>query len=77
MQNNMGQMMQWFMQNPMQAMLSRKWNIPQEIANNPEAIAQHLLNTGQISQQMYNAASQEYSHNKTQYNQMMQQFSTH
>lgn len=40
--------------NPMQ-LLSRKYNIPQNVnLQDPNAIIQHLLNTGQISQQQVN-----------------------
>ena len=50
------QMVNQFKQNPM-AMLSKRYNIPQNIdTSDPNAIIQHLLNTGQISQQSYNAA---------------------
>lgn len=45
-----------FMQNPM-SMLSRKYNIPQNL-NNPQEIIQHLLNSGQISQDQVNNAMQ-------------------
>lgn len=53
--NNMFQLFQAFRQNPMQ-MLSRRYNIPQGIANDPNAILQHLLTTGQVSQNQVNAA---------------------
>lgn len=52
------QMMQQFKQNPM-AMLSKRFNIPQNIANDPNQIIQHLMNTGQISQSQYNMANQQ------------------
>lgn len=55
MMNNFNDLMnlyQQFQQNPMQ-MLSRKFNIPQNI-NNPNDIVQHLLNTGQITQSQVN-----------------------
>ena len=57
MMNNFNDLMnlyQQFQQNPMQ-MLSRKFNIPQNI-NNPNDIVQHLLNTGQITQSQVNNA---------------------
>lgn len=41
-------------QNPM-AMLSQKYNIPQNMSN-PQDIIQHLLNSGQISQDQVNQA---------------------
>lgn len=45
-------------QNPIQTLLSAKLNVPQNIANNPQAIVQHLLNSGQISQSQVNQAMQ-------------------
>lgn len=45
-------------QNPMQFLAQRKFNIPQNIQNDPNAIIQYLMNTGQISQERYNMASQ-------------------
>lgn len=47
-QNNLLSMLTQFKQNPV-AMLSRKYNIPQNM-NDPSQILQHLLNTGQVSQ---------------------------
>lgn len=53
--NNIIQAYQQFRSNPMQ-MLMQKYNIPQGIdTSNPNAILQHLLNTGQVSQQQVNA----------------------
>lgn len=54
MNNNMMKMFQSFRQNPM-AMLSQRFNIPQNL-NNPNDIIQHLLNSGQISQAQVNNA---------------------
>ena len=56
---NIIQMMNQFRQNPM-AMLSKRFNIPQNMTNDPNAIIQHLMNTGQISQDMYNRANQQF-----------------
>ena len=54
--NNIFQTYQQMMQNPM-AMLSQRFNIPQDVdANDPNAIIQHLLNTNQISQAQVNNA---------------------
>ncbi len=53
---NMLQMISQFKQNPMQ-ILSSRYNIPQNI-NQPQDIVQHLLNTGQVSQQQVNTAMQ-------------------
>lgn len=40
-----------FMNNP-QAML-QKMGVPQDIQGNPQAIIQHLMNTGRLSQDQY------------------------
>lgn len=56
--NNMLQQFQMFRQNPMQYMLQKGMNIPPNIGNDPNAIVQHLLNTGQITQAQYNQAAQ-------------------
>jgi hypothetical protein len=48
-------MYQQLRSNPMQ-MLARRFNLPQGMnINNPNDIIQHLLNTGQISQQQLNS----------------------
>lgn len=56
--NNINQIMSMYQQlrtNPMQ-MLARRFNLPQGMnMNNPNDIIQHLLNTGQISQQQLNS----------------------
>lgn len=46
------------MNNPMQFLIQNGLNVPQGIANNPEQIVQHLLNSGQITQQQVNQAVQ-------------------
>lgn len=43
-------------QNPMQFLLSKRLNIPQGIENDPSAILQHLMKTGQVNQQQVDAA---------------------
>lgn len=45
------------MYNPMQVMqmLTQKYNVPQGL-NNPQELVQHLMNSGQISQEQYNQA---------------------
>lgn len=54
--NNILGMLQQLQSNPM-AMLSQKFKIPQDLdVNDPNAIIQHLMNTGQVSQQAYNNA---------------------
>ena len=64
MANNMinNQMFGMFMQNPLQFLLQRKINIPQEYANNPQGAVQYLMSTGKMSQMTFenlrNQASQ-------------------
>lgn len=43
--------------NPAQFMMQR-YGIPQEIANNPNAIIQKMMSEGNLSQAQYNAARQ-------------------
>lgn len=51
------QMYQQMRSNPAQ-FLAQKFNIPPNInLNDPNAITQHLLNTGQITQEAYNQAN--------------------
>ena len=42
--------------NPMFFLMQRKYNVPQDISNDPDKILQYLLSTGQISQEQYNTA---------------------
>ena len=58
MMNNVLGMLQQFKQNPMQMLLQRRLNVPQNMMNDPNAIMQHLLQTGQINQQQVNQAYQ-------------------
>lgn len=55
-QNNFINMLAQFKQNPV-AMLSQKFNIPQNM-NDPNQILQHLLNSGQVSQEQVNRVMQ-------------------
>ncbi|MBO6093720.1 MAG: hypothetical protein J6P40_08885 [Oscillospiraceae bacterium] len=49
---------QRFRKNPMQ-MLQQRFNIPQNVnLSNPNDIIQHLLNTGQVTQEQVNNAMQ-------------------
>jgi len=57
MNNQMLTMLQQLRSNPMQ-ILSKRFNLPQNLPNNPQDIIQHLLNTGQISQAQVNNAMQ-------------------
>lgn len=52
----MNNLLQQFKLDPIQ-MISRKFNIPQNM-NDPQAIIQHLLNTGQVTQAQVNNAMQ-------------------
>lgn len=56
--NNLMSMLQQLQNNPVQFLMQRRFNIPQNISSDPNQIVQHLLNTGQISQQQYNQAVQ-------------------
>lgn len=55
-QNNFLTTLNQFKQNPV-AMLSRKYNIPQNM-NDPNQILQHLLNSGQVTQEQVNRVMQ-------------------
>ena len=54
--NNPLQLINQIKQNPMQFLTSKGLNVPQNIANDPNAIIQHLMNNGQVSQDQYNQA---------------------
>lgn len=56
--NNPMAMLQQLKSNPLQFLLQRRMNIPQSIANDPNAILGHLLKTGQVSQDSVNRAYQ-------------------
>ena len=58
MNNNFLSMYQMFRQNPLQFMMQRGMNVPQNMMGNPDAIIQQMMNNGQISQQTYNQAQQ-------------------
>lgn len=61
-----------FMQNPLQLMMQRGLNIPQNMMNNPGAIIQHMMNNGMLNQQQYNFARD--AANRTQKTPAFQQF---
>ena len=43
-------LLQSFKQNPIPMLMSRRFNVPVSMAGDPNAILQHLLSTGQVSQ---------------------------
>lgn len=57
MNNNMLSMLAQLKSNPMQ-MLSQRFRLPANMPNNPQEIIQHLLNTGQVTQDQVNNAMQ-------------------
>ncbi len=54
-QVNPMQMMEQLKNNPVQFLMNRDLSIPQGM-NDPRQMVQHLLNTGQVSQQQYENA---------------------
>lgn len=57
--NNPMQMFAQFKRNPMALFAQRRWNIPQDIMNDSDAIVNHLLRTRQVSQEQINYAYQQ------------------
>lgn len=53
MENNMANQFNMFMKNPMQFLISKRINIPQEYANNPQGAVQYLMSTGKMSQMTF------------------------
>ena len=52
-------MVQQLKANPLQFLMQRRMNIPQGIStSDPQAILNHLMKTGQVSQQQINQAYQ-------------------
>ena len=53
------QLLQQFKANPMQYLIQRRLNIPAGVSmSDPQAILNHLVSTGQVSQQQINNAYQ-------------------
>ena len=50
------QLFQQFRSNPLSFFARRRWNIPQEMMNDPDAMVDYLLKTKQIDQNQVNAA---------------------
>lgn len=59
MNNQMMQMLGQLKSNPIQFLMQRKFNVPANMANDPNAIVNYLLKTNQISQEQINAAYQQ------------------
>ena len=57
MMNNPMSMLQQLRSNPMQFLRQAGFNVPSNISD-PNAIIQHLMNSGQVSQQRYEQARQ-------------------
>lgn len=57
MPNNPMQMLQQLRQNPVQVLRQAGLNVPDNLSD-PNAIIQHLMNSGQVSQQRYEQARQ-------------------
>ena len=47
-----------FKQNPMQFLMQNNLNIPQQFTNDPHGAVQHMLNSGQMSQEQLNRLTQ-------------------
>lgn len=59
MMNNPFQMLQALRQNPMQFLMQRRMKLPQNMnMQDPQAILNHLMQTGQVSQDQVNRAYQ-------------------
>lgn len=56
--SNMMQLVQKCKGNPMQMLMQMKMNVPSNIASDPNAILNHLMSTGQVSQEQVNRAYQ-------------------
>lgn len=50
-QINLNSMYNEFSSNPIQFLVKNKFNLPQNISNDPQTIIQHLLSSGQLTQQ--------------------------
>ena len=57
--NNPMQMLGQLKSDPIGFLIQRKFNVPANMANDPQAILNHLLQTNQVSQQQVNAAYQQ------------------
>lgn len=63
MNNQMLGMLQQLKSNPIQFLMQRRMNLPQNLPmNDPQAILNHLVQTGQVSQEQINRAYQMAQH---------------
>ena len=63
MNNQMLGMLQQLKSNPFQFLMQRRMNLPQNLPmNDPQAILNHLVQTGQVSQEQINRAYQMAQH---------------
>ena len=58
-QPNFMQMLQQLKSNPVQFVMQRRFNLPQNFQGGPQDIINHLINTGQVSQQQVNQITQQ------------------
>ena len=59
--NNLLTQLNQLRSNPVQFLMNRRLNIPDNLNGNPQGIVQHLLNTGQMSQETYNRIQRQVS----------------
>lgn len=57
-QNSLLNKIRQFMQNPVQAIMQSRMNIPQQYQNDPHGAVEYLIQSGQISQDDLNKAVQ-------------------
>lgn len=57
-QPNFMQMLNQLKSNPVQFLMQRKFNLPQNFQGGPQEIIQHLVSTGQVSQEQVNQIQQ-------------------
>lgn len=58
MQTNLKSQLQFFKSNPLEFLLQRNINIPEQYANDPRGAVQYLLNNGKMTQGQLNSLMQ-------------------
>ena len=71
-QNSPIQMISQILSNPIQYAMSRGFNVPYNVGNDPNVIIQYLMNSGQVSQKQYNDVIQTAQNNYSQLSQVAQ-----